>query len=57
MVLFHNENEVWKPVKPEIEAGDASADGRAIRLMVATAAEMGLRYAGQVDESAPPGEE
>jgi hypothetical protein len=35
-VLFHNEGEMWKPVQPEINAGDAAPDGRAIRLMVAT---------------------
>ena len=44
MVLFHNENEVWKPVKAEIDAGDASADGRAIRLMVATGALLPEHY-------------
>ena len=31
-VLFHNEGEKWNAVQPRIEAGDASADGRAIRL-------------------------
>ena len=37
-VLVHNEREVWKPLSPEIHAGDAALDGRAIRLMVATGA-------------------
>jgi len=43
-VLFHNEGEKWSAVQPRIEAGDASADGRAIRLMVATGALLPEHY-------------
>ena len=43
-VLFHNENEKWQPVKAQIDAGDASADGRAIRLMVAVGALLPEHY-------------
>jgi hypothetical protein len=43
-VLFHNEGEKWSAVQPRIDAGDASADGRAIRLMVATGALLPEHY-------------
>ncbi|HXI18329.1 MAG TPA: hypothetical protein VNM48_18355, partial [Chloroflexota bacterium] len=43
-VLFHNEGEKWSAVQPRIEAGGASADGRAIRLMVATGALLPEHY-------------
>ena len=43
-VLFHNENEVWKPVHAGVDAGDAAADGRAIRLMVAVGALLPEHY-------------
>ena len=43
-VLFHSEAEAWKPVAHEVNAGDAAADGRAIRLMVATGALLPEHY-------------
>ncbi|HEU5314706.1 MAG TPA: hypothetical protein VFX49_01245 [Chloroflexota bacterium] len=43
-VLVHNERETWSSVRPEIDAGDAAPDGRAIRLMVATGAILPEHY-------------
>ena len=43
-VLVHNERETWQPIKPEIDAGDAAPDGRAIRLMIATGAILPEHY-------------
>jgi len=43
-VLFHSEGEIWKPVHPDIDAGDAAPDGRAIRLMIATGALLPEHY-------------
>ena len=43
-VLFHTEGETWKPMHPQIDAGDAAPDGRAIRLMVATGALLPEHY-------------
>ena len=39
-VVIHNEAEQWSAVKPEINANDVSADGRAIKLMVAVGAQL-----------------
>jgi hypothetical protein len=38
--IIHNEAEQWSAVKPEINANDVSADGRAIKLMVAVGAQL-----------------
>jgi hypothetical protein len=43
-VLFHSEDETWKPVDPQIDAADAAPDGRAIRLMIATGALLPEHY-------------
>jgi hypothetical protein len=37
-VLVHNESETWKAVQPMISADDVSADGQAIKIMVAMGA-------------------
>jgi hypothetical protein len=37
-VVVHNENEEWHAVQPNINADDVSADGRAIKLMIAMGA-------------------
>ncbi len=34
-IVIHNESERWAAVKPEINASDVEADGRALRLMIA----------------------
>jgi len=43
-VIVTDELEEWKAVHPAIEAADASADGRAIRLMVAAGAGIPLHF-------------
>ena len=43
-VIIHNEAEQWSAVKPEISANDASADGRAIKLMIAVGAQLPEHY-------------
>ena len=37
-VIIHNETEKWSAVEPHIQSNDVSADGRAIRLMIAAGA-------------------
>jgi hypothetical protein len=46
-VLFHSDNETWKPINPQINASDASPDGRALRLMIATGALLPEHYLGE----------
>jgi hypothetical protein len=43
-VIIHNEAETWSAVKPEINANDASEDGRAIKLMIAIGAQLPEHY-------------
>ncbi len=43
-VLVHNESEQWSAVQPKIDAGDVSADGQAIKLMVAMGAGLPEHY-------------
>ena len=43
-VVIHNEAEQWKAVKPEINAGEAMEDGRAIKLMIAAGAQLPEHY-------------
>jgi hypothetical protein len=43
-VLVHNESEAWKAVQPQIAADDVSADGQAIKLMVAMGAGLPEHY-------------
>ncbi len=43
-VIIHNEAETWSAVRPEINANDASEDGRAIKLMVAVGAQLPEHY-------------
>ena len=46
-VLFHSDTESWKAMRPELGADDAAADGRAIRLMIATGAMLPEHYLGE----------
>ena len=46
-ILFHSENETWRAVTPEVAAGDAAPDGRAIRLMIATGSLLPEHYLGE----------
>ncbi len=39
-VIIHNEAEQWSAVRPEINASDASEDGRALKLMLAVGAQL-----------------
>lgn len=48
-VIIHNESEKWSAVKPEISAGDAANDGRAIKLMVAVGALLPEHYLSDGD--------
>ncbi len=48
-VIIHNEAEQWSAVKPEISANDASADGRAIKLMIAVGAQLPEHYLSDGD--------
>jgi Phage portal protein, SPP1 Gp6-like. len=43
-VIIHNEAEKWSAVQPGIRADDASADGRAIKLMIAVGAGLPEHY-------------
>lgn len=43
-VIIHNEAEQWSAVKPEINAGDAAEDGRALKLMLAVGAQLPEHY-------------
>jgi hypothetical protein len=43
-VILHNEAEEWRAVEPKIQADDASADGRAIKLMIAAGASLPEHY-------------
>jgi hypothetical protein len=43
-VLIHNESERWTAVQPNINANDASGDGRQIKLMVAVGASLPEHY-------------
>jgi hypothetical protein len=48
-VVIHNETERWTAVKPEINANDASEDGRAIKLMVAIGCQLPEHYLSDGD--------
>ena len=43
-VIIHNEAEEWKAVTAHIDAGEAEADGKAIRLMIAAGAGIPLHF-------------
>jgi hypothetical protein len=43
-IVIHNESERWAAVKPEINASDVEADGRALRLMIAAGCGMPEHY-------------
>ncbi|HVC80063.1 MAG TPA: hypothetical protein VNL35_06105 [Chloroflexota bacterium] len=43
-IIVHNESEQWSAVQPKIEAGDAEADGRAIKMMIAMGAGLPEHY-------------
>ena len=43
-VIIHNEAEHWTAIKPEINANDASEDGRALKLMVAVGCQLPEHY-------------
>jgi len=48
-VIIHNEAEKWTAVEPNIQANDASEDGRAIKLMVAVGATLPEHYLSDGD--------
>jgi hypothetical protein len=48
-VIIHNEAERWQAVEPQIQANDASEDGRAIKLMVAVGASLPEHYLSDGD--------
>lgn len=48
-VIFHNEAEKWTAVQPQINANDASEDGRQIKLMVAVGATLPEHYLADGD--------
>ena len=43
-VIIHNEAEKWSAVKPEINANDVAEDGRALKLMIASGAQVPEHY-------------
>ena len=43
-IVIHNEAEKWSAVKPEINAGEAAEDGRALKLMLAVGAQLPEHY-------------
>jgi hypothetical protein len=48
-VIIHNETETWSAIEPKISANDVSADGRAIKLMVAVGAMLPEHYLSDGD--------
>ncbi len=48
-VIIHNEAEKWSAVEPHIQANDASADGRAIKLMIAAGSSIPEHYLADGD--------
>jgi hypothetical protein len=48
-VIIHNEAEKWSAVEPHIQANDASADGRAIKLMIAVGSTLPEHYLADGD--------
>ncbi len=48
-VIIHNEAEKWSAVEPHIQANDASADGRAIKLMIAAGSTLPEHYLADGD--------
>lgn len=48
-VIIHNEAERWSAVKPEINANEAAADGRALKLMVAVGCQLPEHYLSDGD--------
>ena len=49
-IIVHNESEQWSAVQPQIEAGDAAADGRAIKMMIAMGAGLPEHYLAEGGE-------
>jgi hypothetical protein len=49
-IIVHNESEQWSAVGPRIEASDAAADGRAIKLMIAMGAGLPEHYLAEGGE-------
>ncbi|GCE13317.1 hypothetical protein [Tengunoibacter tsumagoiensis] len=43
-IIIHNEAEKWSAVRPEINANEAEADGRALKLMLAVGAQLPEHY-------------
>ncbi len=43
-IIVHSTRETWNAVQPRIEAGDAEADGKAVRLMIAAGAGVPLHF-------------
>ncbi len=43
-IIFHNESEIWSVIRPEINASDVEADGRALKLMIAAGAGLPEHY-------------
>lgn len=43
-VVIHNEAEEWKAITAHVDAGDAEADGKALRLMIAAGAGIPLHF-------------
>ena len=51
-IIVHDDAEKWEAVSPKIEAWDASADGKAIRLMVAAGAGIPLHFLAEAESTA-----
>lgn len=50
-VVIHNDAEKWQPMQPGINASDASADGLAIKLMVAVGAQLPMHFLSDGDNN------
>lgn len=50
-IIVHNEKESWSAVRPEIGADDSSADGLALRLMIAAGSGFPLHFLGEAAEA------
>jgi hypothetical protein len=50
-IVVHNEKETWRAVRPEIGAAESSADGLALRLMIAAGSGFPLHFLGEAAEA------
>jgi len=50
-VIIHNDAEEWKSVAPNVDAGEAAMDGKALRLMIAAGVGLPLHFLSEGDQA------